>query len=168
MIMEILGAKLFYPTVVLTVTGVAVGITLFSSLMHRRSGSRKQMDAVRERMEKHQKEYLKATEAKDKKLLAKLDREQAEIMGEVKKNMTASLKPTLMTMPVVLILIWLMGSWFGELGPILELPIGIPFLTQAVEEAGIINGVDWFGLYLVSAIGTALFLEVVLRKLLKM
>ncbi|MCK4327824.1 MAG: DUF106 domain-containing protein [Candidatus Diapherotrites archaeon] len=168
MISELLGAKLLYPTVVLTVAGIAICITLFSSLVHRKAVDRKHMDAVRERMEKHQKEYLKANEAGDKKRLAQLEREQAEIMGAVKDNMMASLKPTLMTMPVVLILIWLMGSWYGGLGPVLDLPFGLPFLTHAVEEAGIVNGVDWFGLYIASAISTALFLELVLRKIFKM
>jgi len=165
--MEIFGAKLIYPMVIVTVMGIAIGITMFSSILNKKTGNKAKMDAVRERMEKHQKQYLAATEAKDKKKIAQLDREQKEIMGLVKENMMGSMKPMMVTMPVVLILIWLMGSWYGSLGPILDLPMGLPFLTHAAEEAGIVNGVDWFGLYIVSAITTALFLEVVVRRYLK-
>ena len=165
---EIYGVKLLYPAAVMTVTGIAVGVTLFSSLLHRKVVDRKKMDAERQRIEAHQKEYLAASEAKDTKKIAKLDAEQQEIMGLVKQNMMDSMKPSMITLPFVLVLIWLMGEWYGKLGAIVELPFGVPFITKAVEAAGVVNGVDWFGLYLVSAIVTALGLELVLRKLFKL
>lgn len=168
MTVEFLGVQLLYPTAAMTVFAIAVCVTLFSSLLHRKLVDRSHMDALRERIELHQKEYLAASKADDKKRLAQLDKEQQEIMRLVKENMMSSMKPTLVTMPIVLILIWLMSTWYGNLGAIIDLPFGIPFLTHAVTEAGIINGMDWFGIYIATALSTALGLELVLRKLLKM
>ncbi len=168
MVSELFGAILLYPDAVFTVIGVAICITLFSSLLHRKVVDRKRMDEIRKQIESHQKEYTEASKSGDKKKMAQLDSEQKQIMGLVKENMMASMKPTLITMPVVLILIWLMGSWYGELGPIIDLPFGLPFLTNAVEEAGIVNGVNWFGIYISTALTTALSLELVLRRILKL
>jgi uncharacterized membrane protein (DUF106 family) len=126
------------------------------------------MDAIRKRVESHQKEMLQAQKDKDQKKMDKLEKEQSKIMGLVKDNMIASMKPALFTMPIFLVLIWFMSGNYAHLGPILELPIGVPFLTHAAETAGIINGMDWFGLYIVIAIGTSLSLELVLRQWLKM
>ena len=158
---------LIHAEAVFVVIGVAAAITILSSVLHRKFVDRTKMDTLRTRMEAHQKEYLAATEAKDKKALARLDAEQQAMMAALKDNMMATMKPTLITMPVVLGIIWLMGSWYGALGPLVDLPFGVPFLTRAVAEAGVANGVDWFGIYLVVAIGLALLLEYGLRKLLK-
>jgi len=165
--MELIGVKLIYPVAVVTVLGIAVGITLFSSLLHRKVVDRKKADEVKQRIEDHQKQYSAAAKANDKKALARLDKQQEEIMGLVKQNMMDSMKPSMITLPFVLGLIWLLGEWYGKLGAIMDLPFGVPFVTRAFETAGVINGVDWFGLYLVSAIVTALGLELVLRKLFK-
>ena len=167
MVMEIFGATVLYGDALMVTIGVAIGVTLLSSLLHRKVVDKKRMDEIRGRIEKHQKDYMEANKANDTKKVAQLDKEQAEIMGLVKENMMASMKPTLVTMPVVLILIWLMGSWYGSLGPIIDLPFGLPMLTHAAEEIGVINGVDWFGMYIMSAISTALFLELVLRRIFK-
>lgn len=175
MVSEILGATLINADAVMVVVGVAMGITLFSSLIHRKITDRKKMDEVREKIEKHQKEYLAAQNAGDKKKVAQLDKEQEQIMKLVKDNMMSSMKPSLVTLPVVLLIIWLMGSWYGKIGAIIEMPFGIPFLTRTFEGAlnpmtGLLiqNGMDWFGLYILVAISTALFLELVLRKIFKL
>ena len=60
MVSEIIGIKLIYPVAAMTVVGVAVGISLFSSVLHRKVVDRRKMDDVREKIEKHQKEYLEA------------------------------------------------------------------------------------------------------------
>jgi len=174
MVSEILGATLINAEAVYMVIGVAVGITLFSSLLHRKMVNRNKMDEIRAKIEAHQKKYLAAQDAKDKKKIAQLDKEQSQIMKLVKENMMASMKPSLVTLPVVLLIIWLMGSWYGKIGAIIEMPFGIPFLTKAFEGAinpitglAIERGMDWFGLYILIAIGTALILELVLRKVFK-
>lgn len=168
MVLESLGIIVLHGEPIGIVMGIAIGITLLSSLLHRKVVDKKRMDEIRARIEKHQKDYMAANKANDTKKVAQLDKEQGEIMGLVKENMMASMKPSLVTMPIVLLLIWLMGSWYGSIGPLMDLPWGIPFLTHAVGELGVINGVDWFGLYLVSAISTALFLELVLRRIFKL
>ncbi|MCD6522862.1 MAG: DUF106 domain-containing protein [Candidatus Diapherotrites archaeon] len=165
--MEILGIKLVYPTATAIVICTACGISIFSALMHRKMVDRKRMDEIRKRIETHQKEYLEAQKAGDKKKMSKLEQEQAEILGLVKQNMMNSMKPTLFTMPLVLLVIWYLGAQYGAMGPLIDLPFGIPFLTKSVAETGIINGVDWFGLYLVSAITTGLLIELVLRRIMK-
>jgi uncharacterized membrane protein (DUF106 family) len=165
--MSILGITVLQGEAAMVVVGVALGVTLISSLLHRKFVDRKKMDEVRAKVETHQKEYLAAQEAKDAKRLARLEAEQKEIMDALKDNMMASMKPTLITMPVVLILIWQLGAWYGGIGPLIDLPFGVPLLTKAVAEIGVANGVDWFGIYLVVAIGAALFLEYGLRKILK-
>jgi len=167
MVFELLGIKLIYPAAVYMVGGLSLIVSLLSSSIHRVVVDRKKMDAIRKRVEEHQKEMLQAQKDEDQKKMKKLEMEQNEIMGLVKENMIASMKPALFTMPIFLVLIWFLSGNYAVLGPILELPIGLPFLTRAVEAAGIVNGVDWFGLYIVIAIGTSLSLELVLRQWLK-
>ncbi len=168
MVFELLGIKLIYPAAVFMVGGLSLIVSLLSSSIHRVVVDRKKMDAIRQKVEAHQKDMLEAQKANDEKKLKKLENEQNEIMGLVKNNMIASMKPALFTMPIFLVLIWWMSGNYAALGPILDLPIGLPFLTHAVEAASIVNGVDWFGLYIVIAIGTSLSLELVLRQYLKM
>ena len=144
-------------------------VSIFSSTVHRKLVDRKAMDATRGRVETHQKAYLAAQKEGDEKKMKRLEEEQKIILDDMKKNMMASLKPSLVTMPVILLLIWVMGAQFGDLGPIMELPIGLPFLTHALPEAGILNGMDWFGLYIVVAITSSMLMEfIVFRKILKM
>ena len=171
---EILGATLINTEAVYTVVSVSVGITLFSSLLHRKMVNRNKMDEIRAKIEAHQKKYMEAQKANDTKKIAQLDKEQAQIMGLVKENMMASMKPSLVTLPVVLLVIWVMGAWYGKIGAIIDMPFGIPFLTKAFEGAinpmtglAVARGMDWFGLYILISIGTALILELVLRKVFK-
>ena len=97
----------------------------------------------------------------------KLEKEQGEILGLVKENMMASMKPSLYTLPVVLAGIWGLGYFYGTIGPIVDMPFAVPFLTHPLAEAGIVNGMDWFGLYILLAIGSSLILELVLKKVFK-
>ncbi len=174
MVTELLGATLINADAVFVVIGAALSITLFSSLVQRKMMDKSKMDEIRKRVEAHQKAYLKAQKEENKQEIKRLDAQQAEIMGLVKENMMGSMKPSLVTLPVVLILIWLMGSWYGKIGAILELPFGIPFLTKTFEGTinpmtGMLiqNGMDWFGLYILVAIGSALSIQLILKKVLK-
>ncbi|MBN3037484.1 MAG: DUF106 domain-containing protein [Candidatus Diapherotrites archaeon] len=165
--MELLGIKLIYPTSAAIVAVAAIGVSLVSIMLHGKMVDRSKMDDVRKRVEEHQKQFLEAQKNNDTKRVAKLEREQEAIMKEVRQNMTASMKPTLITMPIVLLLIWFLGDQFGKVGPLMDLPFGIPFLTKAVADAGIVNGMDWFAVYLVCALTTSLSIELVFRKLWK-
>ncbi len=169
-----MGMTLLNAEAVYTVVGIAAGITIFSSLVHRKMVDRKEMDRIRARIEAHQKQYLAAQKANDKKEMARLEKEQAEVMKLVKENMMASMKPSLITLPIVLIIFWLLKVWYEGAGPIIEMPFGIPFLTSAVNGTinpitvhAVQNGMGWFGLYIVVSIGTAIILELVLRKVFK-
>jgi uncharacterized membrane protein (DUF106 family) len=164
---ELLGIKLIYPAAAFMVFGLSVIVSLLSSAVHRVLVDRKKMDAVRERMESHQKEFLEAQKANDQKRVAKLEKEQEEIMGLVKDNMLTSMKPALFTMPVFLVLIWWLGGNYGSLGPIVDMPFGIPFLTKATATMGVVNGMDWFAVYILIAISASLILELVLGRLRK-
>ena len=164
--MEILGIQLLEPTAVLTVMAIGIGVSLFSAALHRKMVDRKKMDEIRKRIETHQKEQLAAQKSDDKKKLKQLEHEQREVMGLLKKNFMMSMKPLIITMPVFLVILWWMRNQFDQFKALLELPFGIPFLTYAVENTVIVNGMSWFGVYLISAIGTSIVVELVLRKVL--
>jgi uncharacterized membrane protein (DUF106 family) len=167
MVIELIGIKLLYPVATAVVTALSLGISLLSSVIHRKLVNKNRMDEIRGRIEGHQKRYLEAQKKGDKKEMEKLEKEQAEILGLVKENMMASMKPSLYTMPVVLAIIWGLGYLYGRMGPLVDMPFAIPFITKPLAEAGVINGMDWFGLYLVLAIGSSLILELVLKKVFK-
>ena len=167
MVMELLGIKLLYPTVVGLVALISIGVSVLSIVVHTKMVDKKKMDEVRKRMEQHQKDLLKAQESGDKKKIALLEAEQEEIMNIFKQNMIATFKPMMFTTPVVLVAFWSMGHFFGGLGPILDMPLGIPFLTHELAEMSIVNGMDWFGVYIVLAISTSIVLQIVLKKFIK-
>lgn len=167
MVAEILGIKLLYPAAAYMVTGLSLIVAALSSAIHRVVVDRKKMDAVREKLDAHQKEMIAAQKENDQKKLKRLEKDQEEVMRLLKENMIASMKPALFTMPVFLVLLWWLNTTYAPLGPLVDLPIGVPFLTHAVEAVGVLNGVDWFGIYLVIVIGTSLSLELALRGLFK-
>jgi uncharacterized membrane protein (DUF106 family) len=164
---EILGIKLIYDQAVAIVAGAALFVSLGSSLVHRKLVNRKQMDEIRKKVEAHQKEFIDAQKRNDQKAIARLEAEQEHIMGLVKQNMMSSMKPVLITMPPLLIIFWALSDTYAKLGPIMDLPFGIPFLTYAKPELGVVNGMDWFGLYLIIALATGLGIEFIARKLTK-
>ncbi len=162
---EILGIKIFYPLAFGIITLLATLLTIFSLFIHRKMVDQKRMEEIRKKMEEHQKRYMEAKKSGDKKLLAKLEIEQEEIMKQFKENMYQSFKPLFITTPVVLLLLWSMGSAFGSLGPILELPFGLPVLTRPFYDMGVVNGIDWLGWYIVVGLGSSLIGQLILKKL---
>ncbi|MCD4740400.1 EMC3/TMCO1 family protein [archaeon] len=164
---EILGITLLYPEAIFAVIGISIGVSLFSAAVHRKLVDRNKMDEIRKRIETHQKEMLTAQKADDKQRLKQLEHQQVEVMGLIKKNFMMSMKPLVITMPVFLVILYFMRTWYDPLGALLNLPINIPFITYAVEEMGITNGMSWFGIYFIFAITTSLSLELITRKILK-
>ena len=164
---EILGIQLLYPGAVYAVIAIAMGVSLFSSIVHKKMVDRKKMDEIRKRIETHQKEMLAAQKADDKKKLKQLEREQMEVMGLLKKNFMMSMKPMMITMPIFIVLLWIMRSTYDPMGALLDLPFGIPFLSYSLPEMGVTNGMNWFGIYIIFAIGTSLTVELIVRKVLK-
>lgn len=160
--MDILGIQLIQPQAAITVMGIAIGISMFSSIIHKKLVDRKKMEEIRKRIEKHQKDQVAAQKADDKKKLKQLEREQAEVMNLLKKNFMMSMKPMLFTMPVFLIILWFLRTSYDGAGALIDMPFGIPFLSYAGE--GFKNGMNWFGIYLISAIGTSLTIELIVRK----
>lgn len=165
--LEFFGVKILYEVAAFVTAGMAILVSIFSIIYHRKVVDRKEMDEIRKRIEEHQKQYLEAQKKNDTIKLKKLEQEQAEVLSLLKKNMLTSMKPALITLPIVLIIIWILSYFYGSLGPLIDLPFSIPFLTHPLEEAGIVNGMDWFGLYLISAISISLILELILRKIFK-
>jgi len=165
--MEWMGITFLNPQAAIIVASIAVLASLISAAIHRKMVDRKKMDEIRERIEKHHKEYMKAQKEGNSKKLKQLEKQQSMIFDLVKKNMMMSMKPLFITMPVFLVVLWFLGSQYGSGGPLLNMPFSIPLLTYSVPEASITNGVSWFGLYLVVAIVTGLSLELVLKKVFK-
>ncbi len=161
---EVIGIKVFYPLTFLWVCGLAIAVTIFSLYIHKKMVNQEKMEEVRKRMEEHQKKYMEAKKSGDKKLIARLENEQDEIMRAFKENMYQSLKPLFITTPIVLLLLWVMGSAYGPLGAIIELPFGIPFLTRAFQDAGIQNGIDWLGLYILIALVVSIIGQIILKR----
>jgi uncharacterized membrane protein (DUF106 family) len=167
MVVEWMGITFLQPTSVLIVAFIAVGVSLFSAFVHRKMVDRKKMDEIREKIEQHQKEYMKAQKEDNQKKLKQLEKKQSMIFDLVKKNMMMSMKPLFFTMPVFLVIIWLMGAQYGEAGPLMDLPFSVPLLTYSVPEINVSNAVSWFGIYLVVALCTGLSVELMLKKVLK-
>ncbi|MCD6414838.1 MAG: DUF106 domain-containing protein [Candidatus Diapherotrites archaeon] len=165
--MNIIGIQLIYPDAVMAVVAISTGVSLFSVFVHRKLVDRKKMDEIRKRIEEHQKKYLKAQKEGNQKEITRLEREQANVMKLLKKNFMMSMKPVFITMPVFLLLLWWMRGMYDKLGPMLDLPISIPFLTHPVAELGVANGVGWIGLYIVISIATSLTIELILKALKK-
>lgn len=162
---EILGIQFLYPDAVLTVIAISIGASLFSAALHRIMVDRKKMDEIRKKIENHQKEYLAAQKANDQKKIKQLERQQMEVMGLLKKNFMMSMKPLFISMPIFLVVLWFMRTTYDPMGALLDLPIGIPFLSYAIPDMGVSNGMNWFGLYLVFALGTSLTIEMAMRKI---
>lgn len=164
--MEIIGITFLYPEAVFSVIGIAMAVSIFSSLVHKKMVDRKKMDEIRKRIETHQKDLLAAQKADDKKKIKQLESQQTEVMGLLKKNFMMSMKPMFVTMPVLLVLLWLMRNTFDPMGALLDLPVSIPFLSYEIPDMGVTNGMNWFGIYIIFAIGTSLIIELIVRKVL--
>jgi len=162
--MDFLGINIIYPAAAGIVAVVAVFVSILSSVMHTKFGDRKGMDALQERIRKNQAAFLDAQKSGDDKKMKRLEAEQKAIMSEFQSKMMKNMKPTIISMPLFLIIIWFLSSNYDKMGPLVDLPFGIPFLTNPVVEAGVVNGVTWFGIYLLTALSMALFLELVVKK----
>jgi len=146
---------------------IGSGLAIFSRSLNKKLVDKIKMDETRKRVKAHQEQYVEAQKIGDAKLVAKLEAEQKEIMSLVKKNMFSTLKPSLIRMPVILGVIWFLRNQYSNAGPMIDIPIALPFLTHSFPELGIINGVDWFGLYIGAALVTGLGLELIFRTILK-
>ncbi len=162
---EIFGLQIIYPDVFVVIIFTAALLSGISIAIHRKLVDPKRMEEIRKKIEEHQKRYLEAQKSGDKKELQKLEAEQEEIMALVKENMYNSFKPMFITTPIVLFIIWMFGSMYGSLGAIINLPFGLPILTRPFPEMGVQNGIDWLGLYIVSAIIISLTLQLIIKRI---
>ncbi len=160
---NVLGMEIIYPDIFTVIVITAISLSAVSIYISRRVNNPKKAEELKKRIEEHQKKYLEAQKAGDKKALDRLEAEQAEIMNQVKENMYNSMKPMFITTPLVLVILWLFGTWYGSLGPIIGLPFGIPFLTKQFMEMHIQNGVDWLGLYIITAIIASLAVQALMK-----
>lgn len=166
MSISILGMNVIYPYVTLTVILIALLVSVLSTFLHRKITDRERMNEIREKIEEHQEKYFEAHEEGDEEEMEKLEKEQEKVMELLKENIKNSLKPMLVTTPVILGVIFVLRSTYSPLGPLVELPFGVPFITQNIPAAGIQNGIDWFMIYIMFAMTTGLGLELGLRKIL--
>ena len=162
--MQILGMSILHPVPFLVVIIIATLLDIGSIFIHRKLVDPKRSEEIKRKIEDHQKRYVEAQKIGDKKELERLEDEQDEIMKLVKESMYSSFKPMLITTPIVLVLLWILGDVYGGLGPIVSLPFGIPFITHPFKDMGIINGMDWLGLYITWAVIVSLILQVFTRR----
>ncbi len=160
---SIFGIEIVYPGVFAVITITSVLLSAVSIWISRKMVNPKRAEEIRKKIEDHQKRYLEAQKAGDKKELQKLEAEQEEIMELVKENMYNSMKPMFITTPLVLIILWLFGMWYGKLGAIIALPYGLPVLTKPFPDMGIQYGIDWFGLYILLAITANLIIQLLVK-----
>ncbi len=156
--------QIIHPVAFFVVIGISTLVTLGSLWIHRKLVDPKRAEEIRKKIEEHQKRYLEAQKAGDKKELERLEAEQEEIMALVKESMYSSFKPLLVTTPLVLGLLWILGNLYGGLGPLVSLSFGIPFITKPFPDLGIQNGVDWLGIYIVWSIIISLIAQIIIKR----
>ncbi len=109
------------PGATVTILLIAMGLTFLTSLVNRLLTNRKQLNAWRREVSAWNAEFRKARKSGDKKLLAKVQKQQPRIMKLQSKMMWQSFRVSLIFM-VPFFLLWQFLNSFYMLNPVAYLP----------------------------------------------
>ena len=128
---------------------IAIAISLGSAIVNKKVVDQKRNKEIQKQVSDFQKRYNEAKKKGDKEQIAKLEKEQKEVMALSMELMKNSFKPMLYTFVPIIVIFFFLSSMYAGTGNVVDVPV--------------IGMLSWFWWYFLVAIVTGLGFEVLYK-----
>ncbi len=136
---------------------ISAGLVIVSQILQNRFAHKDEMKGHQDKIKGHQKKMNELMKKGDQKSKNELETLQAEMMEEMNRMMSKSMKVMMFSLVVFLPAFWVLGHFYEK--DVINLPVPLPWLshgfdlfTPATWGMEIYNQTNWFGWYFVSYI----------------
>ena len=134
---------------------ISMGLTIVSQFLQNRFAHRDEMKAHQEKMKKHQEKMKELMKKDDHQSRSEREKIEAELMEEMNKMMSKSMKVMMFSLLVFLPAYWVLGNFFEK--EIIALPVPLPWLANGFDLLNpgtwgiqLYSQTNWFGWYFVT------------------
>jgi uncharacterized membrane protein (DUF106 family) len=126
---------------------IAIVVSIATNLVNKKIIDQKRMKEIKKQISDFQKEYNEVKKGGDKELIAKMEKEQKEMMSLTKEMMMGSFKPMMYTfLPIILIFFWIKGNY-----------------ETAEVIVPVLGNIGWFWWYFIAVVAAGITFEIIYK-----